>query len=542
MKQAEVKSRQIQILAQCIGVIALILFGRMTGDNGIAYFAAAVESIFFVFLFLGENVPETLGRMLRGRQKKGQFRNVVRVRRNIFLFQFIVGGLGSVLVFVLADVIAGRLFGMSYCAPLIRLLAPVLFLKILSGIFMGWFWGNGNQMPIASAVVIRQVSWLGFGLLFVNLCKAYGEKVSGLLRNEIFTSLYGAAGMVIGMLVSEFLVLVILGLVFWRSNKNSNKQDGLKETEGLVTSVGILYRGMAGMIVRDMWIKLPVLMGMFLYQKAAYDASLSTAGGSAAVYAATAYGTYYGKYLVICALPVLVLYAGLQTVCVKTVSSMRREEHSHARKVFEAGFHIGLVRSLFAAVVLAVLSQQIAKAFFVGNEEVTSSLLLGGSTLVIFAVLALYFIRILLFSGKSRAVSCLLGIYCLLSVGVTGLLLFAGKMGIGSLVYGGLAGSVVLCVLAGGMNFGRLRIMPEWIPHLVVPAAAGGVSGLIMMLLAKLLTPHLGNMAAFGVCFLLGLMVYWVLLIVLRSFRQEELEWIPGGGAIRAVAQILKVL
>ena len=75
-----------------------------------------------------------------------------------------------------------------------------------------------------------------------------------------------------------------------------------------------------------------------------------------------------------------------------------------------------------------------------------------------------------------------------------------------------------------------------------MPVAAACVAGLLGMLLGKVLTPHVGNLISLLVCLVISGALYWAGLLLLRNFREQELEVIPGGRFINALGQMLHVL
>ena len=114
-------------------------------------------------------------------------------------------------------------------------------------------------------------------------------------------------------------------------------------------------------------------------------------------------------------------------------------------------------------------------------------------------------------------------------------LLFS-KREILSLVYGGVAGTLVLCVIAGVLSFRLLRIGMDWLNVLAVPLGAGGISGLVCMLLNRLFA-GLGALPAMLLAFLISGMLYWILLLVLRNIKEQELETFPGGRLLAVLGQ-----
>lgn len=89
-------------------------------------------------------------------------------------------------------------------------------------------------MPSAVSCVLRQVFYLGLGLLFLGIFGNYGEKVSLLLKRDDFTAMYGAMGVALGILISELLVTLFL-FVIYRGSMSGRRENenGMKGTDSL---------------------------------------------------------------------------------------------------------------------------------------------------------------------------------------------------------------------------------------------------------------------------------------------------------------------
>ena len=56
-----------------------------------------------------------------------------------------------------------------------------------------------------------------------------------------------------------------------------------------------------------------------------------------------------------------------------------------------------------------------------------------------------------------------------------------------------------------------------------------------------MLAPHIGSFVTVMVCLIISLGVYWVILLLLRSFREQEIKYIPGGRVIQMVGHAFHV-
>ena len=66
--------------------------------------------------------------------------------------------------------------------------------------------------------------------------------------------------------------------------------------------------------------------------------------------------------------------------------------------------------------------------------------------------------------------------------------------------------------------------------------------GLLAFGLEKICLPHLGAMVTVLLELVITGAVYWFLLLMLRSFRGQDLNYVPGGKVLRAFGKTLRLL
>lgn len=533
MGQAEVRRRQAQAISMVLALVTLVIITRLTGFNGVAYVAAALEVYAVFSSAVSGSVANVLGRILRLRGTKGQYRNAAVMRRNAFIFQTAFGLLGTVVLLAGADAISTGLFRMRYGSAILMILAPAVCLRSLSSLLIGYSRGEGAELPAAAADILRQLLILGLSILFSRLLGDYGEKVSNLLANPNYRAMYGGIGVAAAVTLAEALVALLLFLVYRVSRKRESRamQEGMRVTDSFVDSVRILCGNRAPQAGLQLLAILFVPLGMIFWQKA----------GEGSDGAVLDYGVYIGCYGMLCCIAVCLLMLSLLPVCAATVNLLRREEPRYARNAFQSGVHIGVVHGAFFAVYAGVMGDQLAAVFGGEYAAVAAKMLKGGTFVVPLAALSLYFARLLMITGKKYFVMGVAAVADVIYLLVESILLSGGKAGILALVYAGLAAGGVLCVILGFFAYRGIRQRMDWLYVLVMPVAAACVAGLVSVLLGKVLTPHLGNLVAALVCLVLSAAVYWAELLLLRNFTEQELEVIPGGRLITALGQMLRV-
>ncbi len=533
MNQVEVKRRQMEVCSGMLGLMNILIFGNLLGDNGITYLFIALEAFWLVRTIFTGSLTEALGKMLKVRVAKGQYKNTLYIRKYVMMIEGAIGILCSILFLMCAGALARKLFQVPHSTFLMMVLAPALFLQTVSSLLIGFFRGEGNELPAVVAAPLRQVLLMGFGLLFANLLGDYGEKVSNLLGDTSFAAMYGGVGVAIAFDLAELLVLLFLILITLgnRDSLQRRGREGLKQTDSLLDTVKILYGSMWFSTLLCVLELLPLWLGTLFYRKSV--ASIDSFAEN--------FGVLVGKYGVLCGIPLLAICAILLSVNAKTMSAYKREDQRGAKVSFQSGLHIAVVHGLFFTVFGAVMAEQLAGMICEKHEAVVETMLRNGSVLILLFALFFYFSRMLLRLGGKYYLLGSLGIANIVFVIVLSVSLNGEKGGILSLLYAAIvaAGScvLILCFLCCRV----LRTVPQWLQSIAIPVGAMCVTGLVCMLIRNLLAPHLGDLVTAFVGLVLSFLIYWAILLLLRSFSEQELKYLPGSKLIRAAGQTLRV-
>lgn len=534
MNSNEIKRRKIQGAANIIFLMTVLAVGRMAGDNGVTYIAVTAMVFDVLWTLCGGYTADVLGKLLRVRNAKGQYRSAAKMRRHIMILQLAAGLTGTAVLLFGAGMFAGKMFHVQYSVYLMMLVSPALFLRGVSAVLMGFCQGEGTEMPTAVASVLRQLLILVFSLVFCRALGEYGAKVSRLLVQADFASMHTAAGFCIAVDVSEVIVILFL-LAMRKISRYSGRREpleGMRSTDSFPAAVQIFTANRAPFLAMRLLLLLPVISGFLFFEKSVADWEAGMQD----------YGAYCGKYLMVSVFMVLLTAGIFIQMCSKTMIALRKGEPRYARVIFQSGVHIAVIHSLFLAVILAVMSEQAANLLDPGKSVLVGKLLRGGALMIPFAVLAFYFARFLMLTGKNLLILGVLAISDLIFILSMTLFLNVWKAGVFALVYAGIMGSAVCCILLGVITYKQLRVGDLWLQIFVIPAGAVCITGLLCMLLSKLIAPHLGDAVTLIVCVVPAVAVYWVLLLLARNFREQELENIPGGRWIITFGQMLRLL
>lgn len=533
MNRTEVMRKQAYAISVVLALITFTVIARLAGYNGVAYVAAALEVYALCCMAVSGGVSDALCRVLKIRGAKGQYRNAAVMRRNAFILQTALGLLGTAVLLLGADRIAVKLFRTQYSSAILMIFAPAVFLRSMSSLFAGYSRGAGAEFPAAAAGILRQLFILGFSVMFSRMMGDYGSKVSHLLANVNFASMYGGIGVAIAVTLAEALVAVLLFLIYMMNRKNGNRtvQEGMRVTDSVFDSIRILSRNRGSQVALQLLAIFSAPLGLIFWQKATENSEG----------AASEYGVYIAGYGMICGIAVALIMLFVIPMYAATISLLRKDEYRFAKNAFQSGVHTGVVHAAFLSVFVVMMADQIAAVFCKEEVELAAKLLKGGSLIILPTVLSLYFARILILTGKKNIVIGAVAAADVIYIIVASVLMGGGKAGILSLVYAGLMAGGILCIVLGMLAYRAFRQKMDWLYVLVVPITAACAAGLVGMMLGKVLTPHLGNFVAAMVCLILSGALYWTGLLLLRNFREQELETVPGGKLLNALGQMLRV-
>lgn len=160
MNQVEVKRKQIQFFAYALAVINVWIFGRKLGNNGLAYLTAALLVFAFFWILTGKNIPDRMGKLLRGRSAKGQYKNVSIMRRNMMLFQMAAGLLAALFCAAAGYTVLEKIFRIPYGSMILWILCPALFSDAFNPCFSDVFRGKDRRCPpLCLVCFVRYFIW-----------------------------------------------------------------------------------------------------------------------------------------------------------------------------------------------------------------------------------------------------------------------------------------------------------------------------------------------------------------------------------------------
>ncbi len=523
-------------LSYLIILIGRLFFANMIGETGMGYYASVYEWITFILLVIGSFLPYAEARAVRGRMAKGQIKNAGRVLKATLLFGAVIGICCAVLQIVLSEIITRKLLLQPLEILAVWVIAPVLVLSVLINAYRGYFEGIGTAIPTNISRILEQIFSVVFGMVVGKIFYDYGAKTGNLVQNANYAPAYAVAGIAIGMIAAQLLVLLfflLLNGTYAGTFKRQMSKDNSKILDSYADVIkNLLIYGCPYMLTM-LFIQGSVFVDMMLYVHYIHENTTQNYN--------IHYGSFYGKYGILIGLFVCVLSLSMAKPLAAIAHYHKREEYRAVKENFSGGLHTFAIYGIPMAVLLAALAEPITDMFF-GTAKGTVFLLQVSSSLIILVPCALFFVTVMQLVGKQMLALRNCAIAFLVQIGSVILFLQVLHLGIASVAYGYMVLFGLMAILNGMSLFRYLKYTPEYVRMFVIPFIASAVCGVLDMLLAKALFEKTGGSVTSLVCIILGGVGYIVLLFALKGVSDKELNRIAGGTLLLKVGQILHLV
>ncbi len=512
MGKGEVLKKQIQYYAYCIGALLFLKYGKELGNNGIMYLAIGLETIALLMTVLGEGISDVYSKMLRSRRKRGLYHDAIAVKKRVKFIQILLGILFVIGSLIFADIIAMKFLHTDKCALIIRILSPVLLLRAINSILSGYLQSLGKHLSLAVTYVLRIVLFGILGGIISNNRIAYGEKVAALLKNEDYIGLYGAIGIAITIVLTEIIILIALIVLYFlndtgfdRKNmdKNLHKTESFRETIANYTYLN----------------NNPLCFGLFkrLLLIVPFITIIRNVDGA---------GVFYGKFLPLCSIPVLLIGARYFLLYSRLYSLSRNKDTRMTREHIQTGMQYTWTVGLLFVVLFSVLASQITDAFF-AKDLLMKNMLQYGSILILLVSMLTYLLMVNI--AHNRKVECYITMFITIVLHVIiNNSMYNKLQKPEAILYASCISLVIGIFLLGLFTIFIYGLRLEYIYVFLLPLICIGVAGVIVLLMAKYMAPHIGSSLCCIIGFILGTVIYIAGLSLCRVFSDLEIERLYG--------------
>ena len=534
------------ILVRIIGVLYRSPVTSIIGDEGNGYYSLAYNIYAMVLLISSYSIPMAVSKVVSGKLALKQYREAHKVFRCALLYVLIVGAVACLFAFAAAPVLVPE--SQTKAVPVLRVLAPAIFLSGFLGVLRGYFQAHATMVPTSVSQIIEQILnaivSIGAALLFI--AAFAGDDADSA---PMFGAMGSAAGIVAGVAAGLIFMIFI-----YRQNRRYFLGRCAKDISGTDSSYKDIFKMIFLMVT-------PVILSTFVYNiSTTIDQTIfmdvMDYKKMASDTAAALYGVFSGKYWVLINVPVA-LANSMSTAMIPAVSSAYTVgDMEECNAQVRQAIHFTMILCIPSAVGLAVLGYPIMEVLFPQRAtiDLAVSLLHFGSISVIFYGLSTITNGVLQGIGKvnvplrNAAVSLLLHVLFL-----CGLLYFT-SMDLGALVLATMFYALMMCVLNSLSVKRYLGYRQEVRKTFLIPAAAAlgmgvlcyvfyeGLYFIVGGILGAILPVRILVFLCLMVSVVFAAAVYFILLIRLRGVSEQELRNFPKGYVLVRYAKRLRLL
>ena len=513
------------VLCKVLGVLIRIWAYAIIGEAGMVYYEVVFPFYSWLLIISSSGVPTAISRMVAERASLGDWAGARKVFRRALLLLTFVGVATAAMLYFGADFFAVTLLEKDATYVLsFTTLAPALFFVSVMCAYRGYLQGMQQMTGTGLSQLAEQVVKLLVGLFLASRWIGYGPQ-------------YGAAGLLVGVTVSEAVALLIVVLFRIRNRKlymplgaNPKAEDrGPILSTLLRIAIPITFGASIIPITGMLDVKM-IYSRMGLYMdEAAIDqcyVALSTNVRS------------------LINLPASLTTALAMSLVPAISAANAKGDTEGVHRSVGLGLKLSMAIGMPCAVGLYVLGGPIIQMLFRSIQP--DSLTIATRIMKVAAVSVIFISLVQTMTGALQGVGKhRLPVWCLLIGGGAKVLSNYILLAIPSISILGASISNVICYAAAGildtvLLFKAIHMKANVWGVFIKPLLCSLVMGAAVYYSHKVLYAlHPGTLVTL-ICVILGMAVYGAMAFVLQLFTAEELDFIPGGGRIKKLMKVRK--
>ena len=499
-----------------------IPLANIIGDTGMGYYQTAYPVYVLLLTLSTAGVPVAISRMVAERNALGNNYEAYRVFRISFALLFAIGISSSAVLFFGAEAIVTHLGNPGAKMAMMSIAPALLFVPMMAS-FRGFFQGLQNMNPTAISQVVEQLFRVSAGLTLAVVLVDRG------LEYAAAGASFGAtAGSVVGL-------LTVVGLFLYHRRSI---------LEGVVRIKGERSESSSRILIQILAIAIPITIGAAIMPiMNTIDVAIAikrlAASGFTPDAANSLYGQLTGMAGPLINFPRVLTQAIAMSLVPAVAAAYKRKEMDFLRYNVELGLRTSLILGLPCALGLMTLSEPIMLLLYPAQRASAVSAapsLFILSFGVIFLATVQTLTSVLQGIGKQLISVRNLAVGALAKVVLTYYLTAIPSVNIRGAAVGTVCAYIVASTLNllavtkyTGTRFDlRLTIIKPLISGLVMSAFVFATHRVVYIVLGNIMDSiNKANALATLLAILVGVLVYFVMLLKTRTITSEELKLLP---------------
>lgn len=520
------------IVSRIIGLLYRGPLHSVIGDLGLGYYQSAYTYYTIVLLISSYSIPSAISKVISQKIAVHEYRNAHQLFQCAFIYVLLIGGIGSIFLFFGAGI-----FVKEDAIPVLRVFAPTILIYGMLGVLRGYFQSYRSMVQTSVSQIIEQLinAIFSVAVAYFMISNAMGTMDIPVDEDAQKTrAIWGAMGSAVGtgagVLFALFFMLFAYGRIRKKirtaiENDRNPSRDSYKHTFKLIIST----------------------VTPFILSTAIYNLSSSVntqifiefypkIKGLDSIEITTVWGIFSGQALTISNIPIAFASAMASAMLPSIATLIALNKMDESKKKIGESVKTTMFISIPCAVGMFTLAEPIINLLFTNTSDVlsfASKILMALSISVIFYALSTLNSSILQGIEKVNAPIINAGIALVLQTVVAFLLLLYTDLGIYSIVIANIFYSGIMCVLNQRAVSKALGYKQEYTKTFVVPTCSAAVMGIVIRVFYEFLYLHLKNMKLAVIpTILLGILIYFFMLFILKGITEEDVKKMPKGEII----------
>lgn len=494
-----------QIFIKIIGLIYKLYLTNKEGfgDSGNAIYSSGFQIYALLLTFSSTGVPNAISYLVSERLAIGDNKGAHKIFKIAFITFSLIGALGSVLLFLGAEVIASNWIQIPEAKESLIALSPSIFFVSITSVIRGYFNGKQSFSVTAKSQSIEQIFKTVFTVALVELVITIGK--------ENTTIMAAAANMATTVATISSFIYIYL---YYRTKRHEIGQEIAETVNYKPTRI---RKTLKKIIKVALPISISSLISSFGKNIDSFTIVRFLKRYLTEDEAKIQYGILSGKIDSLCSLP-FSLNVAFVTALVPSISkSMAKRNFEEVRKKAEQYILISILIALPIASTMFIYPNEIMQILFPNAQNGAIYLKISSIT-IIFMLLAQTINGILQGIGKVSIPAIAFGIGMIVKFICNIILIPNKKIGIYGAIIGNILCNIIACIISIIILYKSIYIKFNFKKIIIKPILATICMNIISIFLYSKLKCIKTSYWAIIVTLIVSYLIYLILIIIFRIY------------------------
>lgn len=529
------------IVVRIIGLLYRSPLTAVIGDEGNGYYGYAFNIYSIVLMVSSYSIPSAISKLMAQKLALGEYKNAQRVFYCTMAYALTVGAAFSLFVWFGAGLLVP-----PRSVPVLRVLAPTIFIFAILGVLRGYFQANQTMVQTSISQILEQIMnaavSIGAAWFFMHRLAA-GQDVHE-------QAVYGAMGSALGTGSGVMTALIFMAVMYLVNRRYFMKRIRKDRTGREDPWAGIMRDTIlviTPFILSGFILNLTTTVNQTIFSKIMIGAK-----GLDEIDITTAYGIFSNKAVVITNIPISIATAVAAAIIPNISSAYARKDREETRRRVIAAVRITNIIATPCALGLIALARPVTMVLFPQWESLglASALLALLGVTVIFYSIATIMNAALQSIGRMQMPLVSAGIALAVQTLVLLVLLFATNMGVFALVLVSILYSLMIFLLDTYFLQRYLKLDMDLYNVYARPLFAATIMGVatyglytmfeVFLELVGSRSLYLNNLIAMVPAILAAVLIYFFALIRMGTLSEEDILSLPRGSMLLKIFRKLK--